>query len=544
MNILDRMRISTRLLVSSSLAGAGILLMGLFALVALHDSMMEDRRIKTQHVVELAHGVLSYYHAQQEQGQLDETTARSAALKAIQALRYGSGDYFWIQDTNLKMVMHPIKPELNGKDLASMSDPNGVKLFVEMDKVVKADGAGFVSYAWPKPGKDAPQPKVSYVKGFAPWGLIVGSGIYVDDVNTAFWRQAMASLVLLIIITVIMAVLSWRIGRGIVRQLGGEPAYAMEVAGRIATGDLSHPIDSAYPGSLLHAMNDMQTQLRQLFRRIKEMSDLLSAGADSLTQASSEITIASSRQAESTSTMAAGVEQMAVSISEVAEMAHQTEDNSEQVVTLADAGDGLVQETTQRLGVVVESVTNSSERIESLRLRSQEIGNIAGVIKDIADQTNLLALNAAIEAARAGEQGRGFAVVADEVRKLAERTTQATGEITHMVTSVQSDTQQAMEAMERSLPQVKAGLDAAQKVAESFRTISSQVHGSLAKVHDVAHATKEQSTAINEIAQHVERVATMAEETHATVQSNADSAHQLKGWSIELRDSVTRFKLA
>ena len=544
MNILDRMRISTRLLVSSSLAGAGILLMGLFALVALHDSMMEDRRIKTQHVVELAHGVLSYYHAQQEQGQLDETTARSAALKAIQALRYGSGDYFWIQDTNLKMVMHPIKPELNGKDLASMSDPNGVKLFVEMDKVVKADGAGFVSYAWPKPGKDAPQPKVSYVKGFAPWGLIVGSGIYVDDVNTAFWRQAMASLVLLIIITVIMAVLSWRIGRGIVRQLGGEPAYAMEVAGRIATGDLSHPIDSAYPGSLLHAMNDMQTQLRQLFRRIKEMSDLLSAGADSLTQASSEITIASSRQAESTSTMAAGVEQMAVSISEVAEMAHQTEDNSEQVVTLADAGDGLVQETTQRLGVVVESVTNSSERIESLRLRSQEIGNIAGVIKDIADQTNLLALNAAIEAARAGEQGRGFAVVADEVRKLAERTTQATGESTHMVTSVQSDTQQAMEAMERSLPQVKAGLDAAQKVAESFRTISSQVHGSLAKVHDVAHATKEQSTAINEIAQHVERVATMAEETHATVQSNADSAHQLKGWSIELRDSVTRFKLA
>ena len=148
--------------------------------------LFEDRVLKTQHVVETAYSILDFYLKQQDQGVLTQAEAQRQAIAHIEALRYDGDQYFWINDTGPTMIMHPYKPGLNGQDLSVNRDPNGKALFVEMVNVARTDGEGLVEYQWAKPGADVPQDKVSYVKLFPAWDWVIGSGIYVDDVNTIF----------------------------------------------------------------------------------------------------------------------------------------------------------------------------------------------------------------------------------------------------------------------------------------------------------------------------------------------------------------------
>jgi methyl-accepting chemotaxis protein len=163
---------------------ASIAFVGLSAwqAIAKRDALFEEKRLATKHVVEVAHGVLAAYAKEVDAGRLGLEAAQTQAKAMIKGLRYEGQEYLWINDLKPVMVMHPFKPELDGKDLSGFKDPNGKALFVAFADVVKAKGAGYVDYLWPKPGATAPVPKVSYVQGFAPWGWLVGSGIYVDDV--------------------------------------------------------------------------------------------------------------------------------------------------------------------------------------------------------------------------------------------------------------------------------------------------------------------------------------------------------------------------
>lgn len=169
--------------------------------------MLEDRKIKTRHLVESATGVVRRFHELQTQGKMTEADARSAALATLKQLRYEKTDYFWVNDMQPRVLMHPIKPELDGKDASSIKDPEGNALFVEFVDTVKKSGSGFVEYLWPKPGFDHPVPKVS---GFAPWGWIIGSGIYIDDVDQTFRAHALSlGLIILVLAGLIGGLLSF-----------------------------------------------------------------------------------------------------------------------------------------------------------------------------------------------------------------------------------------------------------------------------------------------------------------------------------------------
>ena len=505
---------------------------------------MEDRRLKTRNVVESVLGVVDYFHKQQQAGKLSEEEAKRQAMDSLRNVRYDGKEYFWVQDRNLVMLMHPIKPDMEGKSQAALKDPNGKLFFQEMENVVKASGKGFVDYLWPKPGFDQPAPKISYVAEFPAWGWVVGSGIYVDDVNAVFRQQALLFSIMVVITLAILSVISWLINSSILRQLGGEPAYAVEVVRHIAEGDLVRPVEYSSPDSLLAAMQTMQQKLANIFGDINGMASRLSSGAEHVSVAARETSVAAHNQAQSTSASAASIEQMTVSISEVSEIATQTEANSSQTAALAEEGAGLVKNAAQEIELISRTVATSSEQIQLLQQRSQEIGGIANVIKEIADQTNLLALNAAIEAARAGEQGRGFAVVADEVRKLAERTAKATTEIAQMIDSIQEETQTAVQAMATAAPQVDKGLELATQATAMLDEIHRQALDSLGKVRDVALATTEQATTATDIAKHVEHIASMAEETNATMQNNAAEAEQLEGLADQLRQTVSYFRVS
>ena len=540
----ERIKVRTRLMIFFTGVVLGLLAVGIFSLYVLRDNLMEDRRLKTRNVVESVLGVVDYFHKQQQAGKLSEEEAKHLAMDSLRNVRYDGKEYFWVQDRNLVMLMHPIKPEMEGKSQAALKDPNGKLFFQEMENVVKASGKGFVDYLWPKPGFEQPAPKISYVAEFPAWGWVVGSGIYVDDVNAVFRQQALLFSIMVVITLAILSVISWLINSSILRQLGGEPAYAVEVVRHIAEGDLVRPVEYSSPDSLLAAMQTMQQKLANIFGDINGMASRLSSGAEHVSVAARETSVAAHNQAQSTSASAASIEQMTVSISEVSEIATQTEANSSQTAALAEEGAGLVKNAAQEIELISRTVATSSEQIQLLQQRSQEIGGIANVIKEIADQTNLLALNAAIEAARAGEQGRGFAVVADEVRKLAERTAKATTEIAQMIDSIQEETQTAVQAMATAAPQVDKGLDLATQATAMLDEIHRQALDSLGKVRDVALATTEQATTATDIAKHVEHIASMAEETNATMQNNAAEAEQLEGLADQLRQTVSYFRVS
>ncbi|MBL6945612.1 MAG: response regulator [Rhodospirillales bacterium] len=216
---LERLKIRARLLLIVVGTVIGIVAVGGYSLFEIRTNLLEDRKTKTQHVVQVAEGLMAHYHGLEASGAMTREEAQKTAISVIEELRYKEKDYFWIQTYDNFMVMHPFQPALNGTDLSGYADPNGVKLFNEMIAIVRKNGAGFVEYAWPRPGDDQPIPKVSFVKGFAPWQWIVGSGIYVDDVDAIFRQVLLVVGTVALTVLVIIVGASTIISRGITKPL-------------------------------------------------------------------------------------------------------------------------------------------------------------------------------------------------------------------------------------------------------------------------------------------------------------------------------------
>jgi methyl-accepting chemotaxis protein len=338
--------------------------------------------------------------------------------------------------------------------------------------------------------------------------------------------------------------LAWLVTSHLMRELGGEPQYVNEVMKSLAAGDLTVDIRAGgSDSSVLAAVRTTVAALREMMRTIHSSADEVATGSGEIATASRAVSDAAHAGSDAASSMAAAVEQMTVSVVHISESARETEINSSRSAKLAEEGEGRTNRATEEMNAIAATIGGAAERIGTLVARANEIGTIAGVIKEIAAQTNLLALNAAIEAARAGEQGRGFAVVADEVRGLAERTATATVQIEQMISAIQGDTHHAVEAMGAAKPQVQRGVELVGSAAESLREIRQGAADTLTKVRDVANATQEQSTASTAIAQQVEQIAQMVDHTGASVKQTATAAAELKQTAERLSEMVRRFRV-
>lgn len=351
------------------------------------------------------------------------------------------------------------------------------------------------------------------------------------------------SLVAAFVMLAVMVGVSIYVARGIIRQLGGEPRYAVEVSRRIAAGDLSSRIDvkNAHQDSLMVSMKLMQDQLAELIRKIHVSSAQVTSSADELAEASGQVSARSSQQSDDTVSVSAAIEELTVSIDVVANNAQEAEQIAANSGLRSDEGARQVKNATEEMSKIAQAVTETSTQMVTLSEQSQQISSIANVIKEVADQTNLLALNAAIEAARAGEQGRGFAVVADEVRKLAERTTASAKEISTMIASIQDHTNKASDTMRHGTERVSNGVMLAERAEDSMRQISSDSKGVVHAVTGISNSLREQRTASGEIAKRVESIALMTEENSAAVSSVAATAEQLKSMANDLKQAVSGF---
>lgn len=513
--------IQAKIFIIVGVLGAGLAALVVLSAVQIQGSVMTERKVATRQVVEEALGVVEAFAARADAGEMSQAQAQQQAAETLRSLRYSGDEYFWINDMTPVMIMHPFKPELEGTDLSGITDSDGNFLFVDFVATVEESGSGFVSYQWPKPGVEAPQPKVSFVTGYEPWGWVIGSGVYVDDVQTVAAAQALRLVAWGVGILIVSAALALAVGRGIAARVRAvtDALSSGDLHTRLPVGGGKTELDrlaAALNGTLDRSaaitdkVSDAVSDLDAAATRLVRSSHSMALDANETTERTVEVSGAAQEVSTGIDSVAAGTEQMGASIREISH-------NAQTVARMAQEA------------VIAAESTNRT--VAALGDSSAEISEVVKVITQIANQTNLLALNATIEAARAGAAGAGFAVVASEVKDLAQETARATGGISERVDTIQATV--ALAAAEISKIGQIIG-----EISDYQATIAGAVEEQTATTAEMAASTARVAAGGRSIAGVLDAVGESTRRTSQELGGIRDAAEDLATTAARLRSAV------
>ncbi|MDH1265931.1 methyl-accepting chemotaxis protein [Pseudomonas sp. GD03944] len=544
MNSLRSLPISRRLWLILAVSVLMLVSLGIIMLKQVHSDLYAAKGEKTQHVVQSAVGILTYYQKLEAAGTLTREEAQKQAMDVIRGLRYAGQEYFWINDQTPTMVMHPTNPKLEGQNLSGYKDPDGKPLFNEMVRITKAQGAGQVDYRWPKPGSTDPVPKISYVELFQPWGWILGSGVYVDDVQAEFRSQAVSASAIGLGIAVLLALLVTLIARSISRPLQDAVNAMASIAS--GEGDLTRSLDANGQdelGALARHFNAFTDKLRQVIRQSLDSAGALDQAARSLGGIAGNAQQHSQQQSQQMELVATAINEVTYGVQDVAKNAEHASSEVHTAEEQAAQGQKNIDASLRQIGQLSGTIDQAVSVIQTLAQESTQIGSVLEVIRSIAEQTNLLALNAAIEAARAGEQGRGFAVVADEVRLLAQRTQQSTAEIQGMIERLQGNSEAAVKVINESSRASQLTVEQASQAGESLTQIAQSLRNLTSLNASIASATLQQSHVVEDINQNVTQAAGLAHNNAMAAEQSSDASQRLGQLAEQLNRLLGQFRV-
>ncbi|WCM89952.1 methyl-accepting chemotaxis protein [Acidovorax sp. NCPPB 3576] len=496
-------------------------LLGLLALTFVNawqtrQIQYQARQSALSDITDMALTVISDYEKQAQAGKMSQEEARAAALARIASQRYGKDGYVTVIGADSIMAMHPIKAELNGKNMIAFKDAKGNLLYVNI-AAAGAQGRGFLEYWWPRPGSDTPSPKIGYVVRFKPWNWDLVAGDYVDDIEQAYRSSLYRAIGLLALLGLVISALTGLVVRDIERSVGGEPRAAAGAAMRMADGDLQAeiPLRARDEQSLMYAIGFMRDRLASILHRIQQATSTIDHAASEIAQGNGDLSRRTEQQASS-------LQQTASSMEELTATVRQNADNARQAAQYVSS----TAQTAVQGGQVVNQVV---ETMRSISASSRKINEIIGVIDGIAFQTNILALNAAVEAARAGEQGRGFAVVASEVRGLAQRSAAAAKEIKTLISE--------------SVNEVHTGSELVEKAGKTMGEVVESVHRISGLMEGIASANVEQTAGIEEVNRAVSQMDEMTQQNAAMVEEASAATSAMASQVAVLREALAVFQL-
>ncbi len=524
-----------------------IVVIGIVAVTALayshnKDNLLREKQAKLEDFTETARNITQHYYEEAVAKRLSEEQAKSLALTAIEHMRYNQTEYVWVNDLNHNFVMHPTKPALNGTNAYNLADPDGVHLIRNGVSIARKDGQGFMRYRWSKPGTDRVEKKLSHVRIFKPWSWVFGSGLYLDDVQKEL-RTLAIELVLtgLVIMGVLLA------GLVVVSQSISQPlAATIRRMQEIASGDGDLTVALSTEGedeiaTLGTQFNEFVRNIRGIMLEVGDSIDVLSRSAQVLNEASHHSAQNQSRQQSETDQVASAVHEMSTAAHEIAQNAGVASSSAQQAMEESSRSRSIVSAALKIVDELARDMGSTTDAIDRLKTETENIGNVLTVIRGIAEQTNLLALNAAIEAARAGEQGRGFAVVADEVRALAQKTQQSTEEINDMIDRLQSGASSAVNAMQNSLDKTQATVESSHQAESTLDAVGVAIDSINDMNSQIAVASEQQSHVAEEINVNVSNIATLSEENRENSEKVLQLSEELKTTGDKMRETASRF---